>query len=186
MNSKLWIILYLCTMNQLKRWLIWFSRIHKCRGFGIQSPTDYAFVRYVVNEHWPYYAYDKLKDEKDWLPSKLGKLFFRLANWRQPQYMLLDEFKEFWLAGCKGIRFTHDIERVELARIMIEDHEGFERLIPRCDDRSVLVVDGIYRDWERWHALVQDNRVVTTFDLYYCGILFFDNKRYKQHYTINF
>ena len=36
---------------------VWLRRIGNCRGFGIQSPADYAFVRYVVNEHWPYYQY---------------------------------------------------------------------------------------------------------------------------------
>ena len=67
----------------MNRYLVWLSRIHCCRGFGIQSPTDYAFVRYVVNEHWPYYAYDVLRDD-DWLREKLGRLYMRLANWRQP------------------------------------------------------------------------------------------------------
>jgi hypothetical protein len=173
-------------MNQLKRWLIWFSRIHECRGFGIQSPTDYAFVRYVVNEHWPYYAYERLDNNQDWLSRKLGKLYFRLANWRQPQCMLSDEYQEYWREGCRGIRFTSDIAKVELARILIDDYDGYEWLVSRCDVQSVIVVEGIYRDWERWHAIEQDSRVVTTFDLYYSGILFFDIKRYKQHYTINF
>ena len=77
-------------MNLLKRYFIWFSRIHQCRGFGIQSPTDYSFVRYVINEHWPYYAYDQL-DWDDWLTSKLGRLYFRLANWKQPSMMIQDE-----------------------------------------------------------------------------------------------
>ena len=63
----------------IRRWLVWLSRIHRVWGFGIQSPTDYAFVRYVVNEHWPYYAYEELTD-KDWLTEKLGRLYFRLAN----------------------------------------------------------------------------------------------------------
>ena len=75
---------YLCgiEMNRLQQVFVWLSRIHRCRGFGIQSPTDYAFVRYVVNEHWPYYAYDLLPNDA-WLTRKLGKLYFRLANWRR-------------------------------------------------------------------------------------------------------
>ena len=95
-------------MNQLRRWLIWLSRIHRCRGFGIQSPTDYAFVRYVVNEHWPYYAYDSLPDDP-WLTSKLGKLYFRLANWRQPTVMLADRYQSYWQAGCRKICFMNAI-----------------------------------------------------------------------------
>ena len=74
-------------MNRIQQGLVWLSRIDKCRGFGIQSPTDYAFVRYVVNEHWPYYAYETLK-ANSWLERKLGRLYLRLANWRQPSAML--------------------------------------------------------------------------------------------------
>ena len=81
------------------RWLVWLSRIHCCRGFGIQSPTDYAFVRYVVNEHWPYYAYDVLRED-DWLREKLGRLYMRLANWRQPTVILSDDYLQWFHAGC--------------------------------------------------------------------------------------
>lgn len=172
-------------MNQIKRWLIWLSRLHRCRGFGIQSPTDYAFVRYVVNEHWPYYAYDEI-EAADWLSQKLGQLYFRLANWRQPSAMLADEWQTWWQAGCRKTLFVDDIDQVELARIDIADREAYERLLPKCDERSVLVVEGICRDWQRWKHIQQDRRVGTTFDLYYCGIVMFDMKRYKHHYTINF
>ena len=44
--------------DTINHWQVWLRRIHRSGGFGIQSPKDYAFVRYVVNEHWPYYAYD--------------------------------------------------------------------------------------------------------------------------------
>ena len=33
-------------MNLLTRLFVWLSRLHHCRGFGIQSPTDYWLVRY--------------------------------------------------------------------------------------------------------------------------------------------
>lgn len=84
-------------MTQLKHWLVWLSRIHHSWGFGIQSPTDYAFVRYVVNEHWPYYAYENLLDD-DWMQQKLGRLYFRLANWRQPNRMIVDHYQRYWQA----------------------------------------------------------------------------------------
>ena len=70
--------------NQLKAAIVWFSRIGHCRGFGIQSPSDYWLVRYVINEHWPYYQYEFLGHDDDWLTRKLGRLCFRIANWRQP------------------------------------------------------------------------------------------------------
>ena len=172
-------------MNQIERIFIWLRRIHRSYGFGIQSPTDYSFVRYVINEHWPYYAYDSLTDD-DWLVQKLGRLYFRLANWRRPQQMLPDGYIKYWGAGCHSTRFTADIERVELARLDIEDVNLYELLLPKCNEQSVMVVENIYANWARWQDIVRDDRAGTTFDLYYCGIVFFDKNRYNNHYTINF
>ena len=172
-------------MNLLKGSLVWLGRIHQCRGFGIQSPTDYSFVRYVINEHWPYYAYEQLKGD-DWLTTKLGRLYFRLANWRQPAMMIPDEYQRYWQAGCHQTAFTPIINKVELARVTIEDKASWEALMPKCDNQSVIVVEGIWRDWERWHEIESDDRTVITYDLYYCGIVCFDKTRFKYNYKINF
>jgi len=172
-------------MNQVRRWLVWLSRIHCCRGFGIQSPTDYAFVRYVVNEHWPYYAYEELADS-DWLTEKLGRLYFRLANWRQPSQMLSDGYQRYWQSGCNKVRFAAELDNVELARVDIEDDAQWQYLITRCNARSVIVVEGIWRRPGQWLTIMNSSQTGTTFDLYYCGIVFFDPKRCKQHYKINF
>ena len=177
-------------MNRLKRWLVWLSRIHCCRGFGIQSPTDYAFVRYVVNEHWPYYAYDELHED-DWLREKLGQFYLRLANWRQPSIILSDDYQQWWQAGCKKAKClpltTHDSRlTIELARIGIDQWDDFLPQLPHCDQQTVLVVEDIWRNLQRWQQIARDPRTGTTFDLYYCGIVFFDTKRYKHNYKINF
>jgi len=34
--------------------------------------------------------------------------------------------------------------------------------------------------------VTQDKRTGVTFDLYYCGIVFFNKKRFKQNYIVNF
>lgn len=172
-------------MNHVQRWLVWLSRINKCRGFGIQSPTDYAFVRYVVNERWPYYAYESLKDN-DWLTQKLGRLYFRLANWRQPTNMVADDYQRFWQAGCRTTHFMKAVDKVELARIDVEDLTGWNLLLPQTDSQSVVVVEGIWRHRQCWQTIVHDEHTGTTFDLYYCGIVFFDKDRYSHHYQINF
>lgn len=172
-------------MNQIKRCLVWLSRIHRCRGFSIQSPTDYSFVRYVINEHWPYYAYEKLYNN-DWLVEKLGRLYFRLANWRQPDLMIADEYQQYWQAGCNKTTFSNNINKVELARVAIEEIERWEEMISKCDQKSVIVVEGIWRDWQRWHMMEIDDRTSITYNLYYCGIVFFDKTRYKHNYIINF
>ena len=50
-------------MLELRRIIVWLCRIRRCRGFGIQSPWAYRIVRYVINEHYPYYAYGPLSEE---------------------------------------------------------------------------------------------------------------------------
>jgi len=178
----------------VKRWLVWLSRIHCCRGFGIQSPTDYAFVRYVVNEHWPYYAYERLQ-ERDWLRRKLGRLYLRLANWRQPAIILSDDYHPWFHAGCQHSQLAPCLLppascslplKIPLARVEIEQHQLFQQLLQHTDQLSVIIVEGIWRDWQAWHTIEQDSRVGTTFDLYYCGIVLFDTQRFKHHYKINF
>ena len=185
-------------MNILHRCFVWVSRIHRSRGFGIQSPKDYAFVRYVVNEHWPYYAYDELKGE-NWQQQKMGRLYLRLANWRQPTVMEHDDYEPWWQAGCKKTKFiggdrgqghvtsddTHQSPvTIELARMDIK--EDWEKMATRCDTESVVVVENIWQNWQQWQNITHDNRVGTTYDLYYCGIVMFDKERFPHHYKVNF
>ena len=179
-------------MNTLRRWLVWLSRIHKCQGFGIQSPTDFDFVRTVVNEHSPYYAYDELQAH-DWLQRHLGRLYLRVANWHQPATILTDAYQPWFQAGCHSARIvnvqrsTFNVQRsIELARIEIEQHEQLELIYSHCDQQSVIIIEGIWRNCQAWHAIEHDTRTGTTFDLYYCGIVFFDTQRFKHNYRINF
>lgn len=174
-------------INRLRHLFVWLSRIHCCRGFGIQSPTDYAFVRYVINEHWPYYAYETMGTHDEWLRRKLGFLYFRMANWRQPGVIIDRVGAAFYLQeGCHKARIVDGTagERVELAVVPMND--DVNGLLTRCDDRSVVVVQGLYRDRKRWEQWKTDERVTVSYNLYYCGVLLFDRKRYKQQYKINF
>ena len=172
-------------MNQLKRCLVWLSRIHRCRGFGIQSPTDYSFVRYVINEHWPYYAYEQFNSD-DWLTKKLGRLYFRLSNFVQPKEMLADDYEQYWHAGCYRTKFVPIINKVDLIRIDAEDTDAVSKMIDKCEQQSILVVEGIWRNWALWHQIENDSRTSITYDLYYCGIVLFDKTRFKHNYIINF
>ena len=77
-------------------------------------------------------------------------------------------------------------EQVELARVDAADRQQWASLLEQCDAQSVLIVEDIYKDRKAWSDIVGDQRVGTTFDLYYCGIVFFDKQRYSHHYIINF
>ena len=191
-------------MTPLPRFLVWLSRIHKCQGFGIQSPTDFDFVRSIINEHDAYYAYDEI-EATDWLQRKLGELYLRVANWRQPSTILTNDYQPWFQAGCRSARImtNHKFHcvphsylqvgeisnfqsQIQLAHIEIEQHAQLEQLYAYCNQQSVVIVEGIWRNWQAWHAIEHDARIGTTFDLYYCGIVFCDTQRYKHNYRINF
>jgi hypothetical protein len=103
--------LYLCNYKEeklqtsmllrLRHIAVWLRRITHTRGFGIQSPTDYWIERYVINEHSPYYSYQTIGQNDDWLKRKLGRLYFRIANWCQPNIIYSDHFLEYLHAGCQ-------------------------------------------------------------------------------------
>ena len=175
-------------MNQLTRLFVWLSRLHHCRGFGIQSPTDYWLVRYVVNEHWPYYQYATLGSGDDWLRRKLGRLYFRIANWRQPQVVVSNDYADYWQAGCRRATVTQEMmPTVELMLADISQADHLPNLLDgRTDERTVVVIEGLWRDRAAWHRLVSTSQTTVAFDLYYCGLLTFDPKRTKKHYVINF
>ena len=172
-------------MERFIHLFVWLSRIRHCRGFGIQSPTDYWLVRYVINEHWPYYQYEALKDGDDWLTRKLGRLYFRLVNWRQPSVIESDGYRKYLQAGCNGAHFGASTELIRLT--LAGDYRG--RLLSiynKVGDGAVLIVEGIRHDRDFWRAIQDDERTGITFDLYYCGLVVFDSKRHKQNYIINF
>lgn len=172
-------------MQRLWYFFIWLKRITHCRGFGIQSPTDYWMVRYVINEHWPYYQYQTLGENDDWLTRKLGRLYFRIANWRQPQTIETNSYQTYFSAGCHRATFGDSSE------LLLMDLEGDYRqrlshIYNKVNEKSVLIVDGIGKNRRFWKELAADERARVTFDLYYCGIVLFDKKRHKTNYIINF
>ena len=196
-------------MHPLKRALIWLSRIRYCRGFGVQSPTDYRFVRYVVNEHYPYYQYEELEQKKpglDTLTRKLCRLYFRLSNYCQSDVFVdvlpdTDAYGTYVTAACHKTK-VYAVNNTE-ARLVFKQSSpylvrasytpGTERLLSQlmahATEGSVVVVQGIKESREArrcWESLCEDSRVGAAYDLYYCGIIIIDNRRYKKKYIINF
>ena len=172
-------------MIWLMRPIVWLRRIGHCRGFGIQSPTDYWIVRYVINEHWPYYQYESLGTDDDWLKRKLGRLYFRIANWVQPSVIESDSYQDYMQAGCRSAIFG---DSHELIRISLENNERscLSSIYNKVNEKTVLIVENIWRDTSFWNEIISDERTGVTFDLYYCGIVMFDKKRHKQNYIVNF
>lgn len=191
-------------MYKIRRLLVWLRRWKYSRGFGVQSPWAYRFIRYVVNEHYPYYAYDDLLPIFENLPKriiKLSKLYFRIANYWQPA-VCLDygissvAYGSYMKCGFHALEMVRvqspmDFSKVELMRLSLggDYRDVFEKAVQVSDARTLIIVEQIKRDKETkkfWKSIEHDPRCVTTFDLYYCGIIFFDKKRYKENYIVNF
>ena len=159
----------------LSTWWRWLRRCGCSRGFGVQSPSAYAFIRYVINEHYPYYAYRELQKRLTWLDRRghqTGRLLLRLANFWQPEICIVNEhrFDEYLHAGCKKakrVEMEHPIlkddqllndnqfqkETRGMKRMMVIDLEkmGMEevrtQVLPLCDDQTMLVLLGnLYRE----------------------------------------
>lgn len=192
---------------KVQRYLHWLRRIKYCRGFGVQSPSAYRFIRYVINEHYPYYAYDELRKELprlDSLTRKRMELYFRVANFRQASLWLdfcerNDVIATYVGRGChatqvRRITYLQQItadDRIEVLRICptAGSEAVLEAALQQTDDHTLFIIEDIgYNDTARrlWQTLLESDLTSVSYDLYYLGIAFFDRKRYKANYVVNF
>lgn len=59
--------------------------------------------------------------------------------------------------------------------------------LQHTDNRTAIIIDRIHKNPERlkqWEEAVKSPKTIVTYDLYSFGILFFDNEKQKQHYTL--
>jgi len=194
-------------MGWIKRCGIWLSRIGHAQGFGIQSPHDFRFVREVIGEKWPYYSYEVIGRRclgAGRRTERLARLYFRIANYAQPPCIVsLLPDSDLWDTclhmGCRKARRVTVADSAAFSSLPLEDRcliwvdaGHIDSLLPRLHEissDSVMIVHGISRDEvtaNHWRQLAQRSEVRLVFDLYHCGILFFDKNRYKQYYTINY
>ena len=189
-------------IKAIYRWLV---RCKYSRGFGIQSPSAYSFVTRVVNCHQPYPAYAELDAEFEndsKLFRKMGRLMFRLAQFWQPSYVVMGDYvyAPYVYAGYPTtlVRMIDDCyfdEEAETQVMVVLDIEWVEdngirdELLNHASDQMLLVILNIHADKEKysvWKKMISDERTGVTYDLYSCGIIFFDKSKYKQDFKINF
>lgn len=185
----------------MKRWLVRLKRLRYSRGFGIQSPWAYRFVRYVINEHYPYYAYADLASSRQG-DYRIPRLYFRIANYMQSGHWYVyhswaTDYEEYIRRGCVKCAVTPLAierqlpERIDLASLSLTgDYEKVcGLLLSSAHAGTLLIVEGIRSSRSNlayWRKIMADPRVRISFDLYDCGLLFFDPKQFKRHYIINF
>ena len=190
-------------MNMLKRYMIWLRRMSHSRGFGVQSPSAYRFIRYVLCEHYPYYAYGSLRRKwrcQPWLVRKRMELYLRLANFRQADVWLDNGEDSAMLCsyvsnGCRKTKVESrnvvNGETVGIARVCpVDGCEAWaEHLFGHAGKDTLLIVEDIADNPTArriWQRLVESESVSVSYDLYYLGVAFFDTDRYKTNYLVNF
>ncbi|WP_232223175.1 hypothetical protein, partial [Prevotella sp. S7 MS 2] len=137
-------------------------RIPRTRGFGVQSPFAYRFLRRVVapksNGTWPVL----------WLCS----------NRSLRKEKLLSRLNEY----CCEKNLTY-------VGLLGEEIPTYEELLEHLDISTVLFIDGIQKKSEMkylWLKLLEGTHRGGAFDLYDCGILFFNQTYYKRVYKVNY
>lgn len=182
----------------------WIHRMGYSRGFGVQSPSAYSFIRYVLTEHYPYYAYDELKmrfKSFDHATKKKGRLYFRLANYAQASHWFdyhsaEQPYAAYVHEGCRKTVFqTIDGKTIpnafRIARLsMTEDYQAvYEALSKVATDDSILILEGINDNKDTkafWKCVQESQKATRTYDLFLCGIIVFDTSKHKHHYIVNF
>ena len=168
-------------------------------GYGIQSPSVYYYIKYVLNDQSPYYSYDELLNYGNLYNNheiKLLRLYFRLANFHQPHVWLdlcdVDDSICYYIkAGCHKTKYlsvskTSLFPNIDIARIVDDNRDNYEQLLRLFSPHSIMIVNHIRDDnhmFSFWNEILADNRTGLTIDMFSTGIVFFDN-RPKQNYTI--
>ena len=182
----------------------WIHRMGYSRGFGVQSPSAYSFIRYVLTEHYPYYAYDELKmrfKSFDHATKKKGRLYFRLANYAQASHWFdyhsaEQPYAAYVHEGCRKTVFQAIDGKMipnafRIARLsMTEDYQAvYEALCKVATDDSILILEGINDNKDTkafWKRVQESQKATRTYDLFLCGIIVFDTSKHKHHYIVNF
>lgn len=177
--------------------LLWLRRALHSRGFGVQSPSAYNFIRYVCTEHYPYYAYADLRRTYPHMSiarRRLLEFYFRLANrmqadtWWEAQEA--DPIVQHYVqAGCRRTKIRTGIGTDGVIRLSRCCAQEIAQCIDTAQASAVLIIEGIHRNRaarQAWKKVCADKRTGVTFDLYFCGVVFFDKHRPKQNYIVNF
>lgn len=146
--------------------------------------------------------------------KKVNRLLFRLVNYLRPQllvevgnesgasfsymraahpsmdsYAIKSENKEYILDKLEEyVHKNHGLDMLHIGHTPYYK-EIFERTLSYVSEQSCFIIGCPYQDNEKkewWKQLQKDDRVSITFDLYDIGLVFFDKKRIKQNYIINF
>ena len=197
-------IISLVTDSLRRRWA-WLRRVPRTRGFGVQSPWAYGMIRYVIHERYPYYAYDDLAKSFPALGGReraLGELYLRLSNAVGRRVWSVggrgDDYRAAYIrAGCRASTVVgRDAAAageggacdVLVFSSVADCRRLFEPFARRSDAGALLIVEHIHRSKEFaqvWREIQESHLAGISFDLYDCGLVFFDMAMHKRSYAVN-
>lgn len=177
----------------------------RSRGFGVQSPADYAYLRYVLCESWPYYAYRRLRRvHKDANRShhRLGRLLLRVANDLQPGKVFLFTRQDtllfdYVLAGCRSAlpsSTMSDAQLCVLDAVSWTDGVSSSEMSSRGEEGlltpplSVLVMTRIHSNnasEQLWRQLQEDQRTMSSYDFFQFGVIVVGHRDSPHHYLVS-
>ena len=160
---------------------VFLKRIRHCAGFGVQSPTDYAFVREVIYERWPYALYAELEAhyaDTDKFLLKLSQLLLRVSNYAQASQIgiigpLPPVMEAHLKAGCR---------KSEIVMVKGQKSKDKGQEAETLDIFPFLIATELN---DQWREYISQEHIIS-YDLYYLGIAFYDEKRYREEHVINF
>lgn len=196
-------------IDKFKKWLL---RWRTSRGFGVQSPSAYQFIKFVVREDWAYYRYKNIESKYSESTQKqinVLKCFFRLSNFWQADIAVMEisnsSIGEMISMGCKKTVVTNSVILPE------EDYQRYIYII-RCENgcfrkfvSSIAGSDSIERVGDRlshvmlivtdinadeiaeseWQSIVSSDWSVRSYDVVEFGIVFFEKQMLKEHYFLD-
>lgn len=194
-------------------WKKLFRRWSQSKGFGVQSPFAYHFIRGVIEEKEMYYAYSTLATERKVTlqneslnDEKADRLLLRLSNFYQPNIIMVPDegfalSRQYLVQGCRKAhiltyRDTEDLitqlnsrsSPIDLLYINLSAALVFESIQPRLSEPSLLIVAGITSTAEsrqQW-KVITDNSEGLTFDLGSLGIVMNNRHGNDKHYYVTF
>lgn len=165
----------------MTNWLNRLIRAPRTRGFGVQSPTDYHFIRHVVRQQFPYYAYNTLSSKTTHLSKReveLLQFYLRLANYIQDRWQLYIIGKDNLGAIDTNLRTLYlkagskKVKAVQTSRLPSN----------LSSQTSVLIVENLAYN----KSVIKECAEATViFDMEDIAVVFCDPKRFKTIYKIN-
>ena len=160
------------------RWLqsgfVRLRRMPRTRGFGVQSPSAYRFLRDVVSSKGRYAVINMPLETRD----------ARFVSKR----LVSDALKAYVCAGHQAAVVSPVLDDSGVYVVDITEDYVVEAVLNQASASDLLIVEGIHRSAiarKKWQQIMADRRTGVCFDLYKAGVVCFDLKKFKTSYRVN-